>query len=393
MAAAAPDVALALAEATPRPVLKYVQQRLDAIGTSSSAPNEAWLFLITAPQSILELTAESVGLQKALHATAKRTWPEEVFPMREFRCAGREAHLVGGTVPFSPAERASLLHAYLDKALTCDEAWPAALAASGRAEAASCPQRSWLVGPRDDWANQPLLSALGALGLLRAVGPLPSPRAAIGVEAVGLPIARAHWGPWVLEALQGRPVCPERIRAHWGERVAFYFAWQQFYLRSLAVPAALGALVWWRRPPELTVDDDPYVPLYSLLCVVWAIFFVTRWRARQCELAFLWGSADAARADVLRPQYKGLPAVDEVSGEAVLTDPLVRAVARRTLSVVGTLASLLVPVVAMICSLNLQGYIVAATGPWMGVAVFLPRLAGFAAPGAIFEYATTDRTP
>ena len=28
MAAAAPDVALALAEATPRPVLKYVQQRL-----------------------------------------------------------------------------------------------------------------------------------------------------------------------------------------------------------------------------------------------------------------------------------------------------------------------------------------------------------------------------
>ena len=47
--------------------------------------------------------------------------------------------------------------------------------------------------------------------------------------------------------------------------------------------------------------------------------------------------------------------------------------------------SLLVPVGAMIASLNLQGYIVASTGSWMGVPVYVPLLARFAAPGALFD--------
>ena len=69
------------------------------------------------------------------------------------------------------AERSGLVHEFLDSQLVADAAWPAALAASGHADAVSHPDGSWLVGPNDSWMDQPLLDALAQLGFLDAVWP------------------------------------------------------------------------------------------------------------------------------------------------------------------------------------------------------------------------------
>ena len=74
-----------------------------------------------------------------------------------------------------------------------------------------------------------------------------------------------------------------------------YFAWVGAYLRALCWPALVGFAVWYRRPEGASVDDDPYVALFSLLAVVWAIVFVHGWRSRQLELGFRWGTADAQK--------------------------------------------------------------------------------------------------
>ena len=61
----------------------------------------------------------------------------------------------------------------------------------------------------------------------------------------------------------------------------------------------MGLLVSSLRPADLSIDDDPMVPLYSVFAVVWAIFTVARWRSRQAELAFVWGTHPWNRSHAL----------------------------------------------------------------------------------------------
>ena len=151
------------------------------------------------------------------------------------------------------------------------------------------------------------------------------------------------------------------------------------------VPAFVGLIVWSRRPSNVSVDDDPFVPLFSLLAVVWAMAFVTCWRSRERELAFLWNTADVPGTERLRPGFFGKQTVDPVSGCTVVSVSALSRICRLAFSSGATLLSLLVAVCAMVISLNLQGYIVAATGPWLGIPVHIPTLARHAAPGGLFH--------
>lgn len=181
----------------------------------------------------------------------------------------------------------------------------------------------------------------------------------------------------------------EAIRTYWGEGVAFYFAWQTYYLQALLAPAVAGVALWWRRPAGVSVDDDPWVPLFSVGAVLWGVAFVHGWRRRQSHLAFKWGTDDIAAADgeeptataePLRADFEGEEVVSAVTGGAEL---VFRHRGRRyALSLLVSGACLLPPVVVMFLSLNLQGYIDADhPGVW-GVRVHVPALAAYAAPGA-----------
>ena len=381
------DVVLALEPSTPAPLRKHLQDALGAIGLSVTCMggelSHAVLFLLAAPPQLLEAQAEVLSLPIELLPQAKRSWSEEAWAVRDFCVANRAAHAAeGADVPFTPAQRAHLTLAWLDGRLMCDTAgeWTAALVASGRADAVE-PKREWLVGPHDTWAGQPLLGALEALGYLRAASPTHGPGHR---SSVGLPLGLSQIKPWCARVLlRGEVVTLDAIRDYWGEGVAFYFAWQQYYLRLLTLPAGCGLLVYLARPATMSIDDDPNVPLFSLLAVVWAILFVTSWRGKQSGHAFAWGTADTHRAEQLRPEFEGVPITDPISGQPMLHDQS-RAL-RWAASLGATVASLVVPLAAMIISLNLQGYIVASTGPWLGLSVHVPALAKHAAPGALFD--------
>jgi len=228
-----------------------------------------------------------------------------------------------------------------------------------------------------------MLGALEALGYLSAASPI---HGAGQQQSTGLPLTSGTLVPWLKTALlTGQIVSVDSIRGYWGESVAYYFGWQQFYIRSLLLPALAGLYVWLLRPVDVTVDDDPNVPLYSLLAVVWAIVFVTTWRSKAAEYAFKWGTANAQSGAVLRSEFVGVESVDAVTGAKVLVDPPVKRALRLLFSGLITALSLLVPVGAMITSLNLQGYIVASTGAWNGIPVYVPELAKHARPGELFD--------
>ena len=106
----------------------------------------------------------------------------------------------------------------------------------------------------------------------------------------------------------------DAIAEYFGENVAFYFAWVQFYTKWLILPslAGFGLFILQIRSGSI---DHPLLPFYSLFMAVWATFFLVFWRRRKHELAYRWGVLYHEDAEVPRPEFYGEPRRSEVTGE------------------------------------------------------------------------------
>jgi anoctamin-10 len=92
------------------------------------------------------------------------------------------------------------------------------------------------------------------------------------------------------------PTDLDRIRDLWGAKVAFYFAFIQFYFRSLAFPCIAGILAW------------AFLPKYSLVFAlsigVWCTVFLEYWKIKQTDLAIRWNVRGVGDLKVNRPQFR-----------------------------------------------------------------------------------------
>ena len=59
-----------------------------------------------------------------------------------------------------------------------------------------------------------------------------------------------------------------------GEEVALYFAWMKFFGYFLCYSTIIGLVLYFLRPGGASIDNDPYVPLFSLFIVVWGVLFI-----------------------------------------------------------------------------------------------------------------------
>ncbi|KAK0553302.1 hypothetical protein OC845_001302 [Tilletia horrida] len=88
----------------------------------------------------------------------------------------------------------------------------------------------------------------------------------------------------------------DKVRAHFGEDLALYFAWLGHYAAGLTPLAIVGGLYWYFAAP--------YSPMYSLFLVSWAAILVETWRMREKRLAVRWGVIGCNRADNRRTGFK-----------------------------------------------------------------------------------------
>ena len=74
----------------------------------------------------------------------------------------------------------------------------------------------------------------------------------------------------------------DELREYFGEEIAFYFAWVQFYISALWVPGLLGFVLWGLSSHvfEVDIDHNAYAPVYGIAVVVWSSVFVAMWRRR-----------------------------------------------------------------------------------------------------------------
>ncbi|KAI1318674.1 hypothetical protein EDD11_005967 [Mortierella claussenii] len=99
-----------------------------------------------------------------------------------------------------------------------------------------------------------------------------------------------------------------KIRDHFGEKVAYYFEFLQFYLQWLAFPTGLGVVVHF--------FGSSFSIFYGISVILWAVIFTEFWKRREKELALWWGVRHVSKTEMRRPSFKGdTMALDPVTGE------------------------------------------------------------------------------
>ena len=84
----------------------------------------------------------------------------------------------------------------------------------------------------------------------------------------------------------------DAVQEYFGEEIAFYFAWLDFYSKWLLGPAIVGVGLFVYQMFAGTLDV-PVLPLYALFMSLWATLLLLFWRRRESELAYRWGSSSA----------------------------------------------------------------------------------------------------
>lgn len=117
-----------------------------------------------------------------------------------------------------------------------------------------------------------------------------------------MPLASFDRAVWSPARLWGPPL--GHVRAYFGERVAFYFAFLESYTRALVWLALAGA-------PALVAQtfhgaaDTAFVPFFAFAACLWVTLFAEVWKRRQVSLAAEWSVHGFEAHERLRPEFVG----------------------------------------------------------------------------------------
>ena len=95
----------------------------------------------------------------------------------------------------------------------------------------------------------------------------------------------------------------DEIRDYFGEQVALYFAFLRVYTNSLVFPTVIGMLTMIGHLRN-GVEGNPLSLAYSILVSFWSVAFIKKWRIRQAELCFLWGTSTFEENEKTRKNFR-----------------------------------------------------------------------------------------
>ncbi|KAM8838979.1 anoctamin-8 isoform 1-T1 [Synchiropus picturatus] len=191
--------------------------------------------------------------------------------------------------------------------------------------------------------GQPIIPELVARGVIHQMFPLHEQR-----------ILNQLMTSWVQAVCERQPL--DDICDYFGVKIGMYFAWLGFYTNSMLYPAVIGFLLWILAEADQTSQDICCV-VFALFNVVWATLFLERWKRREAELAYKWGTLDtpAESLEEPRPQFRGVKRTSPITGcEEFYYPPWKRAVFRWLVSLPICLLCLVFVFLAMLLCLELQ---------------------------------------
>lgn len=113
----------------------------------------------------------------------------------------------------------------------------------------------------------------------------------------------------------------EDIRLYFGEAVALYFKFLDFYTIKLLLPLAIVGVL------QMVLSTYETLPFFCICNVIAVTVFLEVWRRRSNESAFQWGTIGMTSLDEPRPNFHGTMMRDTVTGRLLPQFP------RRTTSI------------------------------------------------------------
>ncbi|KAM6990312.1 anoctamin-8-like isoform 4-T4 [Tautogolabrus adspersus] len=210
--------------------------------------------------------------------------------------------------------------------------------------------------------GQPIIPELVARGVIHQMFPLHEQR-----------ILNQLMTSWVQAVCERQPL--DDICDYFGVKIGMYFAWLGFYTNSMLYPAVIGFLLWILAEADQTSQDICCV-VFALFNVVWATLFLERWKRREAELAYRWGTLDtpAESLEEPRPQFRGVKRCSPITGcEEFYYPPWKRALFRWLVSLPICLLCLCFVFIAMLLCLELQE-VVMEIQELPGITRFIPKI-------------------
>uniref|UniRef100_H3D0F3 Anoctamin n=1 Tax=Tetraodon nigroviridis TaxID=99883 RepID=H3D0F3_TETNG len=210
--------------------------------------------------------------------------------------------------------------------------------------------------------GQPIIPELVARGVIHQMFPLHEQR-----------ILNQLMTSWVQAVCERQPL--DDICDYFGVKISMYFAWLGFYTNSMLYPAVIGFLLWILAESDQTSQDICCV-VFALFNVVWATLFLERWKRREAELAYRWGTLDtpAESLEEPRPQFRGVKRCSPITGcEEFYYPPWKRALFRWLVSLPVCLLCLCFVFLAMLLCLELQE-VVMEIQELPGITRFVPKI-------------------
>ncbi|XP_028329280.1 anoctamin-8 isoform X2 [Gouania willdenowi] len=210
--------------------------------------------------------------------------------------------------------------------------------------------------------GQPIIPELVTRGVIHQMFPLHEQR-----------ILNQLMTSWVQAVCERQPL--DNICDYFGVKIGMYFAWLGFYTNSMLYPAVIGFLLWILAEADQTSQDICCV-VFALFNVVWATLFLERWKRREAELAYRWGTLDtpAESLEEPRPQFRGVKRCSPITGcEEFYYPPWKRALFRWLVSLPICLLCLCFVFLAMLLCLELQE-VVMEIQELPGITRFIPKI-------------------
>jgi hypothetical protein len=116
------------------------------------------------------------------------------------------------------------------------------------------------------------------------------------------------------------------IKDRFGEKIAFYFSFLQFYFLALTFPAFFGFCSW--------VLFRQYSPIYALVNCLWCIIFIEYWKKQEADLAVQWGVRGVSKIQRKRAAFQHESVInDPITGEEIKTYSPWKRLARQLLQI------------------------------------------------------------
>uniref|UniRef100_M4B5K8 Anoctamin transmembrane domain-containing protein n=1 Tax=Hyaloperonospora arabidopsidis (strain Emoy2) TaxID=559515 RepID=M4B5K8_HYAAE len=114
-----------------------------------------------------------------------------------------------------------------------------------------------------------------------------------------------------------------KIRYYFGEKIALYFAWLEFYTKMLIFPAIAGIITFVyieARQAATGTNEQGYILIaFAVFVVIWSSLFSELWRRKNGLLDSLWGLSGLQESFRYRPQFRGTKSYHPVTDAEEVT--------------------------------------------------------------------------